>query len=146
MDGPADTIDMWEQLVRYHRSTLHEMDESLRAEFGRTLDEYDVLHQVDANGGPIRMGELSARLLVANSSCTRIVGRLAGDGYLSRHRGTADRREVLVDMTEAGRRLHRRMGSQHARDIERLFEARLTPVGRAGMIAALADLRPSDGT
>ena len=33
MDGPADTIDMWEQLVRYHRSSLHEMVETLRGEF-----------------------------------------------------------------------------------------------------------------
>ena len=70
----------------------------------------------------IRMGELAERLLVANSSCTRLVGKLVRSGHLVRRAGDVDRREVLVTLTAAGRTLHRRMAALHTRDIERLMD------------------------
>lgn len=102
------------------------MDAHLRAECGRSLDDYDVLHQVRSHDGPIRMGDLARRLLMANSSCNRIVGRLVDDGLLSRRRGTDDHREVLLELTSAGRRQWRRMAAIHTRDIERSIGTRLT--------------------
>jgi len=96
------------------------MDERLRAKFGHSLDDYDILHQIHFHGAPIRMGELADRLLVANSSCNRIVARLVEAGLISRHHGAADRREVLVDLTTEGKRLRRRMAAVHTRDIEAL--------------------------
>jgi DNA-binding MarR family transcriptional regulator len=102
------------------------MDAHLRAECGRSLDDYDVLHQVRSHDGAIRMGDLARRLLMANSSCNRIVGRLVDDGLLSRRRGTDDHREVLLELTPAGRRQWRRMAAVHTRDIERSIGNRLT--------------------
>ncbi len=145
MDGSAHTIDTWERLVRYHRVTLREMDVSLQSAFGHSLEDYDVLHQVHRHGEPITMGDLSDRLLVANSSCTRIVGRLVEDGHLIRRRGTTDGRQVLVDMTVAGRRLYRRMAARHTRDIRRLFGDRLAPPNQVGLAAALDELLRADG-
>lgn len=121
----SDTIEMWERLVRRQRATLQEMDAGLQAAFGHSLDDYDVLHQLASRPAPMRMGELAGRLVVANSSCHRIVGRLAAADLVSRSRGDADRREVLVALTPAGRRLHRRMAVVHTRDIERWFGAPL---------------------
>lgn len=116
----------WEHLVRFHRLALSEMDASLRARFGHTLDDYDALHQIAQNGAPITMGALAARLLVANSSCNRIVGRLVDAGHVKRTAGPIDRREVLVDLTARGRRLRRRMAAVHTRDIERLYARHLS--------------------
>ncbi len=120
-------VETWERLVRYHRVTTTAMDQHLRDRFGRSLDDYDVLHQISAHGGPIRMGDLATDLLVANSSCSRIVGRLVEDGLVERHHGESDGRVVLVDLTQAGRSARRRMGAVHARDIETRFGALLTP-------------------
>ena len=121
--APPSTVETWERLVRFHRLATKEMDENLRARFDHSLDDYDVLHQIAAHGSPIRMGELAERLLVANSSCNRIVGRLVEGGLVRRTHGARDRREVLVDLTPDGRRLHRRMAVVHTRDIDRLLGA-----------------------
>jgi DNA-binding MarR family transcriptional regulator len=116
------------------------MDQNLRARYGRSLDDYDVLHQISAHGSPTRMGELAEQLLVANSSCNRIVGRLVEAGLVTRDQGGTDRREVLVDLTPQGRRLHRRMAALHTRDIERLFGAPLSTVERSHLNDAFGRL------
>ncbi len=123
--APQSTVETWERLVRFHRQATKVMDENLRARFGHSLDDYDVLHQISTHGSPIRMGELAERLLVANSSCHRIVGRLVEGGLVRRTHGERDRREVLVDLTPDGRRLHRRMAAVHTRDIDRLVGPQL---------------------
>ncbi len=120
-----DAVDAWERLVRFHRLATKAMDRRFRTEYGRSLDDYDVLHQIHLHAGPIRMGELAERLLVANSSCNRIVGRLADAGLIARSHGEHDRREVLVALTPEGARLHRRMAAAHTRDIRRLMGSTL---------------------
>jgi len=45
---------------------------------------------------------------------------------IQREQGTADKREVLVELTEDGRRLHRHMSAIHGRDIGELFTDRLS--------------------
>jgi len=136
-------VETWERLVRLQRMTTEAMDENLRARCGHSLDDYDVLHQIAVNGAPIRMGELAERLLVANSSCHRIVGRLVDAGLVDRVPGVTDRREVLVDLTTDGRRLYRRMAVVHTRDIERLFGSRLTADDRSHLDGVLGRVLPS---
>ncbi len=136
----ARDLANWERMARFHRTVVQEMDRSLRHRFNRSLDDYDVLHQVVVSGDPLRMGELAGRLLLANSSCNRIVGRLVEAGILERFRGEVDRREVLVGATADGRRLHRRMATVHTRDIQRLFAAPLSAAGRRGLEVAFDEL------
>jgi len=141
-EGSPGMVETWERLVRYHRVTTASMDDNLRTNCGHSLDEYDVLHQIADHGAAPRMGELAARLLVANSSCNRIVGRLVDSGHVRRLHGENDRREVRVDLTAEGRRLHRRMASVHTRDIERLFGAPLSPADHSALDAAMRQLMP----
>ena len=133
-------VDTWERLVSYHRTTTTAMDQHLQATFGHSLDDYDVLHQIGVHGGPIRMGDLAENLLVANSSCTRIVGRLVDGGFAERSHGEADGRVVLVDLTRAGHTLRRRMAAVHTRDIEARFGALITPTEAAAIDAILRRL------
>lgn len=123
----STNVATWERLVRYHRATTEQMDQHLQDMFGHSLDDYDVLHQVALNGDPIRMGDLADRLLVANSSCHRIVTRLVAAGLLERSHGVDDGRVVLVELTAKGRRLQRHMATVHTRDIEESLNARLAP-------------------
>lgn len=136
----SSPVDTWERLVRFHRVATTSMDERLRERFGYSLDDYDVLHQIAAHGEPIRMGGLAEQLLVANSSCNRIVGRLAAAGLVERTRGPHDRREVFVDLTTEGQRLRRRMAAVHVRDIERLLDTPLSAPQLALLDSALRDL------
>ncbi|RZV45400.1 MAG: MarR family transcriptional regulator [Acidimicrobiales bacterium] len=130
----------WERLVRFHRTSTDTMDAHLQAEFGRTLDDYDILHQVRSHDGPIRMGDLAQRLLIANSSCHRIVGRLVDDGFLQRLTGSGDRREVHIQLTAAGKRQWRRMAVVHTRDIEDILGGPLPVSERAQLDEILQQL------
>ena len=130
-------------MVRVQRSLTGAMDRSLSAAFGHSLDEYDVLHQLSSAESPMRMGDLAERLLVANSSCHRLVGRLVNASMVERLRGESDRREVLVELSPEGRRLHRRMAAHHGRDIETLFSERLSPQVQSVIRAAFARLSAS---
>ncbi len=114
------------------------MDRDLQEAFGHSLDDYDVLHQVHAHNGPIRMGELAEQLLVANSSCTRLVGKLVQSGHLTRKPGDIDRREVVIALTPKGRKLRRRMAVLHTRDIERLVGAGFDSDAARAIHASLA--------
>ncbi|MFN3255268.1 MAG: MarR family winged helix-turn-helix transcriptional regulator [Ilumatobacter sp.] len=140
----TDAVATWERLVRFHRLATRAMDDHLRGRFGYSLDEYDVLHQIGAHGEPIQMGLLAERLLVANSSCNRIVGRLVDAGLLRRLTAGDDRRRVLVELTPSGRRLRTRMAAVHTRDIERWVGEPLSREAIAGLDEALRRLAPED--
>ena len=122
----ANRFAVWEDLVRYHRLVMTEMDDRLMATFGTSLEAYDVLHQVAEHDGPITMGDLASRLLIANSSCHRLVSRLVDGGELERIADPTDGRVVRVQLTTTGRRLYRRMAAAHGRDIDELFLAPLS--------------------
>ena len=135
-----DELRAWEVLVRFHRSATRAMDASLRQRFELALDDYDVLHQLSLAPEALPMTELARRLLVANSSCNRLVGRLVDRGLVERRTGADDRRRVLASLTDAGRRLHRRMAAVHTRDIRRLLIDRLSGPERGTIEAALGRL------
>ena len=140
----GDELRAWELLVRFHREATGAMDGSLRQRFELGLDDYDVLHQLSLIREPLPMTELARRLLVANSSCNRLVGRLVERGLVERRPGADDRRRVLVSLTRAGRRLHRRMATLHTRDIHRLLIDRLSERERHTIEAALGRLLADD--
>lgn len=131
---------VWEEMVTFQRRVLVEMDRHLVAMTGRGLDDYDVLHQLSRVDGPSTMGDLATRLLVANSSCHRIVGRLVTDGFVEARQSDVDRRSRLVQLTGDGRRLHRKMAAVHGRDIEQLFTSRLTDGQLATLVEAFEHL------
>jgi DNA-binding MarR family transcriptional regulator len=55
--------------------------------------------------GPVPLGELAAREKVAPPSMTRVVTRLSDSGLVERQIKPGDRRQVLVEITPAGRAL-----------------------------------------
>jgi DNA-binding MarR family transcriptional regulator len=67
-----------------------------------TLAQYRAL-VVLASRGPQRMVGLAAALGVTASTAGRMCDRLLRKGLIRRHRGRADRREVQVSITAAGR-------------------------------------------
>jgi DNA-binding MarR family transcriptional regulator len=67
-----------------------------------TLAQYRAL-VVLSSRGPQRMVDLAAALGVTSSTAGRMCDRLLRKGVIRRHRARADRREVQVSITAAGR-------------------------------------------
>lgn len=132
-----EALRVWQSFLRYHRATIGELDQHLRAAAGTTLDEYDVLVQLhDAPGRARRMGDLVAATLIARSSCTRVVDRLVERGDVVRSSAPGDGRTVVVTLTSTGRRRLAVARTQHLADVGRVFADRLD----AAEIATLAEL------
>lgn len=89
--------------------------------------------------GPLRMGDLAAAEGVRVPTMTELVARLEREGLAKRSSDSSDRRVVLVDATERGRRLHDDLVTAREEFLrERL--ARLSPADRAAIEAALPAL------
>lgn len=66
-----------------------------------------------ANGGEARVTDLAERLQVRHHSTVELIDRLVAGGYAERHRGTVDRRQVFVRLTERGEALLRHLSITH---------------------------------
>ncbi|MFJ8211990.1 MarR family winged helix-turn-helix transcriptional regulator [Streptomyces sp. NPDC096033] len=95
-----------------------------------------VLFLVEANGR-LNLRELGRLLEAAPSSVTRLCDRLQAVGFLERHPGADDRREVLLRLTPAGLTY---LGRLRTRRLEVLAEAMagMPETSRAALATGLA--------
>jgi DNA-binding MarR family transcriptional regulator len=114
-----------------------------------TMSQAKVLYLVQAEPG-LRMSELSARLGVSLSTVSGVVDRLVDQSFLDRHDDPADRRQVVLRITDAGAsqlELFRELSAGQVRDLlARIDEADLAVVARALDILAATALRPVAAT
>ena len=62
------------------------------------------------------VGELLGILRITKQSLNRVLGQLVRQGFIAQHRGPDDRRQRLLELTDSGRELERRLSSpQRAR-------------------------------
>lgn len=66
-----------------------------------------VVQSID-EAGEMTIGEIAAKVNLAQASVTAIVDRLQASGLLTRQRGDTDKRKVYVRLTEEGRVVLRR--------------------------------------
>ncbi|HEX6473125.1 MAG TPA: MarR family transcriptional regulator [Streptosporangiaceae bacterium] len=125
-----DVIELERALSRIaYLITRSRRHDRIRAAAGVPLDRAAVaiLRQL-ADAGPMRSGELAARLEVEAPHITRQVQRLARAGYVDRVQDAGDRRAQLIRLTRTGR------GAAE----------RVREVGRQAMEAALKDWTPQE--
>jgi DNA-binding MarR family transcriptional regulator len=116
------TLDAWQAWLRAHRLLAGTLDRELRASGEMTLDDYDVLVQLaQAPGRRMRMSDLAAALLLARSSCTRIVDRLEERGWVQRRHDDADGRVLWAFLTVDGRDALRRAAVVHLAGVQQHF-------------------------
>lgn len=85
---------------RLRRHVLGGGDEAIESGQFRALDS------VAANG-PCAVRELAVVMGLEPSTVTRAIARLETNGLVRKHRAEHDHREVLVELTDEGARLHR---------------------------------------
>ena len=78
-----------------------------------------------------RIGELAERLQIQHHSAVELVNRLAGGGYVRRHRGGEDRREVLLSLTPKGEKILRELSLHHKAELRAQGPALVAALKRA---------------
>src|SRR5881398_909218 len=118
-------FEAWRSLLRAHATLMRRLDTDLEGETGLALADFDVLAQLAAAHGELRMTELADRALISRSGMSRRVARLADEGLLRRERAGTDGRGVVVALTKAGIARLVETAPVHARGISKLFVAQL---------------------
>jgi DNA-binding MarR family transcriptional regulator len=118
-------LDAWRSLLRAHATLIRRLDTDLERETGLALADFDVLAQLAAAHGELRMTELADRALISRSGMTRRVARLVEEGLVRKQDAEADGRGVVVVLTEAGVARLAETVPVHARGISKLFVAQL---------------------
>src|SRR5579859_5967062 len=78
-----------------------------------------------------RIGELAQRLQIQHHSAVELANRLAMGGYVRRHRGGEDRREVLLSLTPKGERVLRELSLHHKAELRMRGPALVAALKRA---------------
>ena len=108
-----------------------------------TIAQYRAL-VVLSSRGPQRMVDLAAALGVTPSTAGRMCDRLLRKGLIRRHRARADRREVQVSITAAGRAVVDQ-ATQRRRGLIADILARLTARQQSDVAAALTAFADAAG-
>jgi DNA-binding MarR family transcriptional regulator len=101
-DGDALAADWHEMLGRYHRTTCA-LDRALMADHRITVSDFEVLQQLYAANGCLRMHELAEQVHLTQSALSRLITRLEKAGLVTRGMCEDDRRAVWTEMTAAGK-------------------------------------------
>ena len=118
-------LDAWSAMLRAHATLMRRLDTDLERETGLALADFDVLAQLAAAQGKLRMTELADRALISRSGMSRRVARLVDEGFVRRDKADTDARGVVVTLTEAGKGRLAETAPVHARGISKLFVAQL---------------------
>ncbi|AHI00362.1 MarR family winged helix-turn-helix transcriptional regulator [Kutzneria viridogrisea] len=94
-------------------------------------------------GGPVRMAELAGRLGIVPRSATSVVDGLEEQGLAVRRPDPADRRSLLVSLTEPGRELAVRIDETRRLAAEQIF-AVLLPEEREQLAVLLRRVEQDD--
>ena len=81
-----------------------------------TVSQFGVLEALH-HLGPLRQGEISAKLLRSGGNITLVVDHLEARGLVQRRRELEDRRVVTVSLTEAGKTLIAELFPEHVQAI-----------------------------
>jgi DNA-binding MarR family transcriptional regulator len=104
---------LWLRMLSTTKLITNEIRRRLRAEFGATLPQFDLMAQLYREKEGLRLGELSKRTMVTNGNVTGLVERLEVDGLVQRVTPDGDRRVTVAKLTLAGTELFVAMAAAH---------------------------------
>jgi DNA-binding MarR family transcriptional regulator len=123
----ALAVAAWESLFRAQVAIMR----SLAEEFPSreiSMNEYDVMFNLSRQPErSIRLRELNKHVLLTQPSVSRLVDRLASRGYVHKHADPDDGRGAIVQLTDAGYALFRRVAVDHMSSITSRMGDSLSP-------------------
>ena len=119
MSEKAVAVDAWEALFRAQVTVLRELQESFPT--GElSLTEYDVLFNLSRQPDRrLRIRDLHKHLLLTQPSVSRMVDRLVVRGLVTKSSDPDDGRGTIVEISQPGYELFRRVAIRHADAIAR---------------------------
>jgi len=119
------------------RALLAVVARSIAPELDRiTVPQFRVLVILSTASAPVRHGDLAAALGVHPSTFSRNADRLVGAGWVRRAENPDNRRETLIALTPAGRRLVDRVTARRREEILDIL-VRLDDAQRALVVEAM---------
>ena len=110
---------LWLVFAKAHRALSAHVEESV-ARHGLCLSDFMALEAL-LHKGPLTVGEIGARVLLASGSMTAAVDRLETMGLVRREFTEKDRRARVIHLTSPGKRLVEKVFEAHDRDLEELM-------------------------
>lgn len=130
--------ECWDRLVTLHARVENDLSRALQRAHHLGLSEYRALcHLSTAADGELRMQELADRLGLNQSSVSRLVARLEGDGLTRRDLCANDRRGVYSVITDGGRARQAEAAPTYRDALTRALAAAATEPDLAPLVAAL---------
>ena len=135
----ADLVPRLAELLTHASWRLRRASRAELQPLGLTFGQARALRLLARAGQPMRIGELAAQLEVVPRSATTMVDTLEAAGLVARQADPADRRSVLVGLTDCGAALLERLGHVRRASAEELF-GRLTTEQREHLLTLLVAL------
>jgi len=108
-------------LARCHRALSLLVERSV-ANAGLGLSDFMILEAL-LNKGPLTIGEIQIKVLLASGSMTAAVDRLERKGCIVRKPDAHDRRAKVLELTREGRKLMTRIFTGHIAELESWMSA-----------------------
>lgn len=142
---PDEKVAAWRSFLHAHLVLTDVLERELLAETGLPLTWYDVLVNLHAAGGRLRMQELATRVVLSKSGLTRLVDRMVTAGLVCREPAEGDRRGLLAVMTAEGDRALHEAAPVHLRGIADHFGRHVSGEEAAVVLAVFERLRTALG-
>jgi DNA-binding MarR family transcriptional regulator len=98
-----DGVAAWRALLLAHNRAVRAIEADLDATDAVPLGWYDVLLELQAEPGGLRMQDLGDRAVLSRTRVSRLVDELEARGLVERRPDPADKRATLASITPAGR-------------------------------------------
>lgn len=131
-----ELVETYVSVIRARDRLLHMAELKIR-EIGLSEPQFNVLRILRGADAPLPTSEVGRRMITRVPDITRLVDRLERMGLVCRHRAPeGDRRQVLVELTDAGRERIAPLDAQLAGSIRAMFQ-NLSAAERAQLVDLL---------
>ncbi len=138
----------WIRLIRIKSRVLDAVERDLKKVGFPPLAWYDALLELSrAPLGEMRPVELERQMLIPQYSTSRLIDGLVDEGLAARRECKIDRRGQLVEITETGRELQKKMWNAYSAAIEKHVGSKLSDadaVKLCSLLDRLGILRSSE--
>jgi DNA-binding MarR family transcriptional regulator len=115
-------VEAWINLLRAHAVTTRQFSADLLAAHGLTLNDFDVLAQLDrAPEKALKRIDLSERVLLTPSGITRLLKGLEQAGYVANRPCAEDARVTYAVLTPEGEKKLAEARATHIADVREVF-------------------------
>jgi DNA-binding MarR family transcriptional regulator len=106
---------------RYHLRAFLKFSERAAGQMGLSPQQHQALLAIKGTaGGHITIGVLAERLGIRHNTAVELIDRLIANGLVERRQNPADRREVLIDLTNRAERMLAKLTLAHRNEVTKL--------------------------